>query len=101
MRHLPAFVYLYFDEGNDLLEDGNKTIQYVIEFEENRTISFSVSSHRAFKSCWTDKNKGDASEREKKALRVWNRACDDLVNTDFYATITSSIQLRSNKMGHV
>ena len=85
-RHTPEYVYQYFDEGNDLLQDGNKSVQYVIEFEENRTIAFSISSHRALKACWTSMNKNMASNREKRALGIWNRACKELVNTDFDAT---------------
>jgi hypothetical protein len=92
IRNTPEYVYQYFDEGDELLQDGSKSIQciqciqYIIEFEENRTIAFAVSSHRALKACWTSMNKDTASNREKRALEIWNRECKELVQTDFYKT---------------
>ena len=85
MRHEPLFVFQYYDEGNELDEQGNKSIQYIVEFEETRTVAFAVSAHRALKACWTNMNKAAASLREKRALTSWNQACVHFLATDFYA----------------
>jgi hypothetical protein len=86
MRHTPLNVYQYFDEGNDLDPLGNKSVQYVIEFDEGRTLAIAVSSHRALKACWTADaaNKDVASIREKRALNHWHLECARLLATDFY-----------------
>jgi hypothetical protein len=84
MKHTPLYVYQYFDEGNELDAMGNKTIQYVVEFEETRTIAFAISSHRALKACWTNINKDLASVREKRALVHWHRECTGFLDTNFY-----------------
>jgi hypothetical protein len=84
MIHTPLYVYQYFDEGNELDAMGNKAIHYVIEFNETRTIAFSISSHRALKACWTELNVDVSSAREKRALSHWRRACSDFLAIDFY-----------------
>lgn len=78
-RHDALNVYMYFDQ------EGNKSIQYIIEFEENRVVAFAVSRHLALKSCWTDLNKTEASMREKRALAHWKLECKEFLRTDFYA----------------
>ena len=85
-RHVALNVYMYFDQDNELdVESGNKSIQYIIEFEENRVVAFAVSRHRALKACWTDLNKSEASMREKRSLAHWTLQCKEFLRTDFYA----------------
>ena len=85
-RHVALNVYMYFDQDNELdVESGNKSIQYIIEFEENRVVAFAVSRHRALKACWTDLNKSEASLREKRSLAHWKLQCKEFLRTDFYA----------------
>ena len=85
IAHAPFYVYQYFDEGNELDPvQGNTAIQFVVEFEEGRTLAFAVSSHRALKACWADANTGQVSVREKRALARWHRACSEFLATDFY-----------------
>ena len=79
MDHTPFYVYRYFDEGNELHANGNKAIQYVVEYDEARTIAFVVSSHRALKACWAELNSTGTSLREKRALRSWHRACSEFL----------------------
>lgn len=86
LRHLPQYVYQYFDEGNELDPiTGNKSIQYVIEFEEQWTIAFAISSHRALKACWTEMNMDVASIREKRAFTHWKQQCVKFLANNFYA----------------
>jgi hypothetical protein len=80
----PLHVYQIFDEGNELdAIGGNKAIHYVVEFNEQRSIAFSVSSHRALKACWTNVNLDNASKRERRALSNWRSACSELLANDF------------------
>ena len=80
---MAQWIYQYFDEDSRLHDDGGKSIQYVIEFNEDKVVVFSVSAHRAIKACWTSLNKNIASEKEKKCLRQWTAACKTLLKTDF------------------
>ena len=68
-------IYQYFDEFSTLGKDSGKSMQYVIEFRENRVAAFSISVHRCLKACWADLNKSAASEREKKCLKQWRATC--------------------------
>lgn len=84
MRHSPQYVYQYLDQDNELDPFGNKSIQYIVEFEEQNTIAFAISSHRALKACWTGLNLDIASIREKRAFAHWQNECVKLLATDFY-----------------
>ena len=83
IRVTPLYVYMYFDEGNELDEKGQKAIQYVVEFNEDATVAFSVSSHQALKACWTELNINIASLTEKRMLSKWKRSCSDFITSNF------------------
>jgi hypothetical protein len=77
------YVYQYYDEQSMLEKNSSKSIQYVIEFGEDKVVVFAVSAHRAMKACWAEENKAIASEKEKKCLKQWHTTCKCILKTDF------------------
>ena len=71
-------VYQYIDDGCVLNKNGCKSIQYVIEFDEDQVLIISVSTHRALKACWASLNTKESSEKEKKCLRQWLNCAKDI-----------------------
>jgi hypothetical protein len=72
-------VYEYFDIAD--AHGGCKSIQYVIECEEDQVAAVAISTHRALKACWASLNVGSSSEKEKKCLRQWRECCADVLKS--------------------
>ena len=79
-------IYKFLDQYSTLGKNTGKSMQYVVEFSEDKVLVFSISVHRALKACWTYLNKATTSEREKKCLRQWHTTCKTILARDFMRT---------------
>lgn len=79
-KRIDYCVYEYFDDGCILHKSGCKTIQYIIEFEEDQVIVLGISTHQALKACYASLNIKTASEKEKKCARRWMENCFTILN---------------------